>query len=286
VKGVFFQSPAQSFVVPRRHLLGGTRHLDPPAKPTSTSADEVDAVVSDLRAQLAQTGAAITMLDRPMTNDEFLALGSALGIAQPERSDGVQVFVTHGVILNLITGLPRTDDPDLQPFGTNWLSLHSESSGAPPSVQPRYIVLMCVEPGSGVGAQTVLVPMQAVADTLSESDRAVLRSTRYALNEGAPMLMREEHGRVIFSVRDFQEDPLSWEHCGDASDPRVVARALERLYQAMYGSAAFGISWKRALLAVIDNTVFFHGRTTNLPHESGPPRHLKRLRISVPVVVA
>jgi alpha-ketoglutarate-dependent taurine dioxygenase len=288
VRGVFRQTSESPYAPLRRRLLGDGQRLPEPSIGGDARAAAPRELAALTRDQLRAHGAAVVRLDRPLDAGEFLALGAALGTAQPERAPAVQPFVEAEVILNLVTTSPATVDADLQPFAANWLSLHTESSGSPVATQPRYIVLMCITPGDDPRcARTVLVPMSEVYRRLSAEDRAVLQAVRYDRGDPPPIL-RIEAGRPVFSIRDFQEDPLHWVHDGPADDPGTVNAALTRLYTAMYDSPGFGVRWDRALLVVIDNMVHFHGRTAGVAAPPGSTRHLKRLRIggSVPGAAA
>ena len=285
MKGVFRQAASQPHVELRRRLLTQRSLPAPPYARTGNAAD-VDELGKTVLAEIDEHGAAVIQLDRPLENEEFLALGALLGTPQPELAPTVQPHVENEVILNLVTSSPATSDPDLQPFGANWLSLHSESSGAPAAVQPRFITLMCVTPGDRAGcAETVLVPMRSVFEALSADDRALLANVRYDRGD-PPTIMRYEAGRAIFSIRDFQEDPLAWVHDGAPVSPEAIEATLTRLYEAMYGTVSYGVRWSRGLLVVIDNTVHFHGRTGGIAAGPGAARHLKRLRIRDHVAVA
>ncbi|MFI5907222.1 TauD/TfdA family dioxygenase [Dactylosporangium sp. NPDC051541] len=279
IKGIFRQAADQPHVPLRRRLLDAAQPLPAPPFGRDVRADDSSGLATIAREQLSAHGAAVVRLDRPLDAEEFLAFGATLGTAQPELAPAVQPFVESEVILNLVTTSPATIDTDLQPFAANWLSLHTESSGAPVPVQPRYIVLMCVTPGDDPRcARTVLLPMREVYGRLSERDREVLRSLRYEQGDPPPIL-RIADGRPVFSVRDFQEDPLNWVHDGPLDAPDEVNAVLARMYAAMYGSPGFGVRWDRGLLVVIDNAVHFHGRTAGVAAPPGSTRHLKRLRI-------
>lgn len=287
MRSTFRQRPEQPHVLLRRRLLDSCRSFPPPVRPEKAHAAEVEKVGTIVRAQIADFGAAIVQLDRPMSNEEFLYFGVLLGSPQPERSPTVQPFVEAEVILNLVTTSSATTDTNLQPFASNWLSLHSESSGAPPASQPRFIALLCIRPAEhATGGETVLVPMRVVLEALTPRDQILLADTHYDLHDGAPPFLRREAGRPVFSIRDFQDEPLQWVHHGAAGDPAEVGDALTRLYEAMYSTPSFGISWSRGLLVVIDNMVYFHGRAAARPPGFSPTRHLKRLRIIAPVVTS
>ena len=292
LRGTFVQDPGQPFIELRRQLLDSGRHYPEPLPSRPARAGDLAGLVELLAGQLDRHGLGLVQLDRCLDDTEFRALGERLGVPQPERAPDVQPRVVDGVILNLVTDQPASTDPARQPFAANPLSLHSESSGAPVAAQPRYIVLMCLSPGENpLTAQTIAVPMAQVYSALSAASRSVLLATRYdtgggdtgSLGEagGPPPVLRLDGERPVFSVRDFQDAPLAWTSTG-AHSPEAVRQAFVELYTAMYRGPAYGLSWRPGLLAVIDNTRHFHGRTAGTPPTGGTPRHLKRLRIGVP----
>lgn len=279
MRGAFLQRSDHPFVGLRRAMLEGGRHYEAPLP--SHPAQDMDPVslARLMRGQLRSHGVGLLELDRCLTNDEFRAFGDQLGCPQPERAPEVQARVDDGVILNLVTELAATADPARQPFAANSLSLHSESSGVPVAAQPRYIALLCVSPGPDPRAgQTIVVSMEQVRQSLPDSARGLLARTHYDGQAGVPAILRSERGRPVFSIRDFQDAPLHWisQPPGSVLD---VEDALIELYTAMYRGPAYSFSWRPGLLAVIDNTRHFHGRTRG-PAPRGPARrHLKRLRI-------
>ncbi|MFF2393285.1 TauD/TfdA family dioxygenase [Nocardia sp. NPDC058114] len=279
--GTFREESTHPHVALRRLRLGHDHGYPFPSTPAHLSSSDPDAIGRRTRAQLVSQGVALVALDRPMTTSEFIAFGALLGVAQPERSSAVQPYVDEGVILNLVAGRPATSDPDMQPFAANWLSIHTESSRVPAGDQPRFIALLCVAAGLSGQASTVLVPMHAVFEALSETDRAILAETRYADSQGSPTFLREERGRPVFSVRDFQGTPLRWEYCGSAATtPAAVNSALTKLFAAMYDCDCFGVTWRPGLLVVFDNAEYFHGRTAGGRADDRSPRHLRRLRLA------
>ncbi|MGH8931684.1 MAG: TauD/TfdA family dioxygenase [Egibacteraceae bacterium] len=224
---------------------------------------------------------AIAELDEPLSDDAFIEFGSRLGHAMPERDPAVLPYVDQDVLLNLFTEHGRTRCVSLQPFATNFLSLHTEGSGRRAEQQPRYIVLMCCDPGDdATAAQTVLVPMAAVERSLPSGDIELLSQTRYRSCVHGPFIVRQLEDRAVFSFRDFMSDTLEWVHAGDEEDPEVVRTAIVRLLGTMYEvTAASGVYWRRGMLVVIDNTFFFHGKTAGPVAAPSRRRHLKRLRI-------
>ncbi|GAA2206581.1 hypothetical protein GCM10009850_020390 [Nonomuraea monospora] len=266
----------------REKLLDGGGILPPPATPIihATAAAFLDGPVRDALKCLASTGCAVVQLDEPLPARRFLAFGALLGEAMPEKDPAVLPYVEEEVILNLRREHATTADVSLQPFATNSLSLHTESSGRKAAEQPRYIVLMCVAPGHDpTASQTVLVPMAAVESRIGPQAAATLRVTRYRHSAEGPHLLRTVDGRPVFSFRDFLSQTLQWTHLGQDADD--VNRAVLSLLAAMYGTSATGVHWARGMIVVIDNTFFFHGRTASPPAAaaSAAPRHLKRLRI-------
>lgn len=282
IQGKFVERPADAHVRQRQELLSSCAVLPPPRGTVHTAkADEFPDLATELLLpDLRAAGFAAVRLDTPLDNDRFRAFGDLLGTPMPERDPAVQPFVEDGVILNLVTRHGHTDDANLAPFARNYLSLHSEGSGRALAGQPHYIVLMCVEPGDDVtAARTVLVPMAGVAERLTDAQLATLAGTRYADNDQAPMIARRTDGRIVFSFRDFLDQPLHWTHGGDGT-PDDVTDALRALLAAMYApGAAYGVHWAPNLLIVLDNTFSFHGRTAGATGACATDRHLKRLRV-------
>ncbi len=302
VSGTFTPRSDHLHVALRTRLLEGFALPAPEARPVPAGRDRLAPWVCE---RLRDTGLALARLDRPLDPADLLALGAELGRVAEETDPTVQPYVAQGRILNLVSGRGGTDDVALQPFSTGPLTLHSEGSGRPLADQPRYIVLMCQDPGgSDTAAQTVLVPMRAVAERLAPRALHVLRALRYRDAPGVPTVARTEGGRTVFSFRDFSSRPLHWRAEGDVrrspdggsdarpssdtaegtrSSPEDVAKvndALAALLAAMYRpEKAFGVRWRRGTLAVIDNTWFFHGRTAGR-FGGGTPRHLQRIRVT------
>jgi alpha-ketoglutarate-dependent taurine dioxygenase len=286
--GQFRQSAGDPHVGLRTALLDPASLLPAPGAaeiPADTAGLSASARTA-LHASLREHGLALLRLTGDKTDERLagdgtdewlLRLGDQLGTPMAETDPAVQPFVDRGVILNLRTRYDRTDDTSLQPFAANYLSLHTESSGRPAGEQPRYIVLLCQEPGDQAAAQTVLAPMTSVAGALSADDLALLARVRYRHGHSPYPIVREEHGRPVFGFRDFLDQPLDWVCTADADEERVNA-ALRRLLIAMYSSAATGLRWKRGLVAVIDNRAHFHGRTAGSTSVRRP-RHLRRLRL-------
>ncbi|WP_338597088.1 TauD/TfdA family dioxygenase [Saccharopolyspora sp. SCSIO 74807] len=252
----------------------------PPTDVTLPNRDPVAAFAGEPLEVLRANGMLTVQFDHPLTDEEFLALGAELGTAAAETAPAVREQVEHEVILNLVSRYQRTDDNDLQPFARNYLSLHTEGSGRLLPEQPRYIVLMCCEPGDDTSAaQTTVVPMREVADRLSPRQREVLSATSYRGKDHA--VLRFEGDRPIFSFRDFLGSTMEWT-CTADTEPPEVDEAIRALLAAMYDESTGirGVRWSRGLLLVIDNARVFHGRTAGSDGGSVRTRHLKRLRIN------
>lgn len=283
VSGSFTQLADDPYVQLRHELLENGRIL---AVPQTAAPDPVpwseDAAAGLLR-QVRRDGLGVVTLTEPLSDDEFIAFGERLGVIGAETDPAVRPYVEQGVILNLISGLARTADASLQPFSVGPLTLHSEGSGRPLAEQPRYVVLMCCDPGGdGTAAQTVLMPMAAVARQLDGQEIEILEHTRYHRRGSVPSVARRIGGRLAFSFRDFQRDNLEWQCEAAGVTEADVNAAFCALLNAVYSaSAAMGLNWTRGRLAIIDNTFFFHGRTAG-SLGPGTRRHLKRLRILGP----
>ncbi|MFD9389290.1 TauD/TfdA family dioxygenase [Streptomyces sp. NPDC060000] len=281
--GSFRASPSDPHVAAREVLLGGGTRL--PGPDVSHTQDhgpaESDTLHREVSEQLWHRGLAAVQLDAPLAHDRFLALGDYLGTAIPETDPAVLHYVEDGIVLNLRSEHAPTADMSLQPFARNPLSLHSESSGTALAKQPRYIVLMCVDPGDDAEhAVTVLVPMQEVARRLAPRTLELLSHTRYRDRPEVPPIARRVDGHWVLSFRDFLGQELQWTHSGDDTDAESVNAALRELLTAMYEpEQAAGVRWRRGLLVVIDNTYYLHGRTAGPVAPPRRQRHLKRLRI-------
>jgi len=279
VSGSFAECPGDPHVGLRADLLEG--RTPPPLVVRTLRSARRDPVqlASQMLADISCEGVAVAQLDGPLAEDAFLHFGTCLGRPMAEQDPAVQPYVTRKVILNLVAEHDEFANVSLAPFSTNYLSLHSEGSGRPVCEQPRYIALMCHEPGHATLAQTVLAPMALVNTRLSHLQRHILSQTRYQADAGVPMILRKVGVRPVFSFRDFIGQTLDWTSAADAPQEAVNA-SLRGLLAAIYRPGTLkGIRWRRGLLVIIDNTVFFHGRTAGSPDMAGAPRHLQRLRI-------
>jgi hypothetical protein len=215
-------------------------------------------------------------LREPLSLYDFVALGERFGTLLAETDPATAAYVQNSVVLSLRDEL-RSSDSRFAPFTPGPLTLHTEGSRRPAQQQPRYIVLMCIDPGAaGDSSQTLLVPIEQILGGLDEQDVDVLTRTREAVVDGtAPFLARED-GQPRLSFRDLGAEQYVLE---SSCDPQAVARALRNLVVACYSARPmFGTRWRRGDLVVIDNRRWMHGRTSAAP-PSGRPRHLQRLRV-------
>lgn len=284
MNGLFLERSTDAHVQLRKAMLCGDAIHPGPATvllPGVHSANQLTHADCALWDRLHECGLLVLQLDGPLSDEEFIEFGSRLGFPLPETDPTVKPHVSAEVLLNLVSVHAHTTTVALQPFATNFLSLHTEGSGRPIGQQPRYLVLMCLEPGLETAAQTVLVPTETVETRLSPDAIATLSLTRYNNTGGSPSIVRDCDGRRIFSFRDFLSQPLEWLHCGPDVHSKAINDTICELLAAMYSAEDVqGIHWRRGLLVILDNTFYFHGRTAATSNPgSESRRHLKRLRI-------
>jgi hypothetical protein len=226
-------------------------------------------------------GVALINFDQSLTNKQFISFGNYFGHPISEEASATQRYVDENIILNLISEQGHTSNVDTQPFSTNYLTLHTESSARKIAEQPDYIILMCCEKGFGtIEQKTVLVSIESVINQLTENEIALLSKTKYFCNLEGPTIIRKENGRFIISFRDFYPGAIEWIYFGDETNVHAINSAMSSLLYAMYNSnSAMGISWKNGNVVIVGNTYFFHGRTAGTVEKIPPYRHLKRLRI-------
>ena len=283
LEGRFAESDTDRHVARRAELLAGDGGIPPlgPVKqwPVGTRPERVLPSISD---ELADNGLAVADFDGPLPPDDFIGLGEQLGSVMQERDPTVQPRVYRGGLLNLVTEIGHTADVAVQPFSTTGLAMHTEASGKPVAEQPRYIALMCLEPGDqDSSAQTVVVAMADIAARLSRDDLAVLEELRYHRNTAGPFIARQEEGRTVLSFRDFCGDELHWVHEGRSRSATEINDVLRRLLAAIYHPGSARVArWRRGRLVVLDNTRFMHGRTAGARETGAIRRHLQRLRIN------
>ncbi len=260
--GCYVESELEPHVALRERLLAG-------------------GMVAGDAAAFVSTGLLMHDYGEPLDDEAFLNLGASLGRLMHEDHPSVRPFVDRGVILNLVSEYAATDNVDLQPFATNFLTLHTESSGKPLAEQPRFILLMCIDPGDdGSVAETIVVPMDGVAERLGTHQLALLSQTRYRRNAPGATIVRRCNDRHVFAFRDFGRDELLWTYEGSDATADDINDAIRGLLAAMYTpESSAAVRWRRGRLVGIDNTFFFHGRTSGMSAQPRQRRHLKRLRI-------
>lgn len=277
--GTFLESLDNKHISERERLLCGTSL--PEVQPcrqweAELGDDDMEHVKERLRVQ----GVCLVQLREPLTPERFELLANILGDPMFEGDPSVQNHVDRGVLLNLRATFGPTRNVSLQPFSSDFLTLHTESSGHPLDAQPRLIVLHCLDEGEEESQQhTVVVPMDSVARQIGPEMLEVLHHTRYDNGRHPPSMARVEDGRDVFSFRDFYSQGLAWVHDGKYSELEVNA-AIVALLDAMYRSPdACAVRWRRGMLLAIDNQRVFHGRTRGVPAVRARPRHLLRARL-------
>jgi hypothetical protein len=146
---------------------------------------------------------------REPSNSELIAISQQLGNPLPERSNDVAEFVEDVFILNIVNRFDCSAPMEMQPFSNAALTLHTESSGNPLSMQPRYIMFYCAKADiRGDDAATLIVPMPRVAEKLSDETLSLLAKTRYLRCEQGPHIVRATSHGPAFSFRDFGASAL------------------------------------------------------------------------------
>jgi alpha-ketoglutarate-dependent taurine dioxygenase len=232
--------------------------------------EDLGELAARLRGAAGAHGVGLADLGEPLSAGELIAFGRFLGDPIAEHDPAIAGFVEDGYVLNLRDG-GLTDDIRFKPFSADELLLHTEGSLRPDGNRPRWIVLQCRrQPDDQVGAQTITISMPGVADRLGPGALAALRRIRIA-GGSHPVVSGDP---AVFAFRDPGVSDDGFESADAGADPvEVVTRLLEALYDP--GSVR-AIPWRCGLLAVIDNTRVFHGRTRGTP---GERRHLQRVRV-------
>lgn len=283
--GSFQERADDVHVACRNALLSSHRVYPQPDIPIAqiASTTPLQSVVELTRSSLERDGLALMQFEALPSHEQFKLLGEGIGTLMPETDPSVQPFVDESVILNLISVHSHDQDTTLQPFSTDFLSLHTECSGRTLAEQPRYLMLLCLDTGDdATRAQTVLIPMTAVASGISARGLQLLQTTRYRHCVDGPMIARSTANGPAFSFRDFQSNRLDWINEDDGvTDDEEVQVAIRDLLSSMYDTGQTqGIHWQRGLLFVFDNFRFFHGRTSGAVVPTKRKRHLIRLRIT------
>jgi hypothetical protein len=283
--GVYRQDAAAGYVARRARILGG-EWTPPPiegfASPRCNARDE-DALARLLGVMLAADGLAAVTLGDPLESAALVRVAERLGRPVPERSPEVQAFVEHGVVLNLRPAFDETAEVERQPFATNFISLHTEGSMAPPDRRPALLLFQCRETDADAsGGKTVVLSMADVVARLPFELAAILRRTGYRGRAASDPILAEIGGSFRLTFRDFMYTPLEWT-CW-ASRPNVdatdVNHALRTLHEALYAAPLHHVPYTAGTLFVLDNRRFLHGRTRIMYPDSR--RHLQRVRIAVP----
>lgn len=281
--GTFVEQVTDKHIQLRQDMLESGTILPPPLLDTIKlqTNNFLTTVDNTILNTLYKTGHVVVQLDEPLSNKQFITLGSLLGTAMPETDPAVKSYVERDTILNLVSEYGHTQDVSHQPFATNFLTLHTESSSRRAEEQPRYIVLMCNEPGDdATAAQTVLVPMATVERQLTPDEIAILSQTRYHNSYHGPSIVRSLGDHHVFSFRDFHTQNLEWTYANNDQSADDINTTIRSLLASMYApGASTGVHWKCGMLIIIDNTFFFHGKTAGSFTTSTKKRHLKRLRI-------
>lgn len=234
--------------------------------------------------RIKRDGLLILQLDQLLSNENFIKIFSKLGTLIPEHplDAVVKQRTEQKYILNILTN-SKKDDINSQPFTVKHLTLHTECSRRKIEDQPKYLVFMCCESGLLSSAQTLLIKMQSIYNQLTEKDRYILERTSYQTNlQAPPILRKDKQNRNVFSFRDFYPNSLHWSFEDDKHSytKKDVNEAIMNLLLSLYTPLhCSGITWKKGMIVVIDNTFFFHGKSNSKQIDLVHTRHLKRLRI-------
>jgi alpha-ketoglutarate-dependent taurine dioxygenase len=266
---------------------------EPPALATiEAEAERLDERLGLILEGLAGEGAVKISLERSLTNREFLRFGARFGELIPEHPS-VLNYVDETYILNVRQELPETDDYQLQPFAENYITLHTELSHLPSVERPRYLIFMCEQaPAPDTGGQTLLVPMQKIYEQLTSEQRHILQHTRYGSSlipdqpsdfSALSTFLYHQNNRPVFSFRDLGQQTLNWEYLDTAGlqvTRKDVNDAVRGLLNALYDPRhVYGVRWSPAVVWIIDNTFFFHGKTYCRIDTQRGRRWLKRLMV-------
>jgi len=287
MQGTLTESQHESYARTRAALLRQREWFTSGIELVEAKAECLQQASECLQREVKTHGLALAHFDRLLSNSDYIALASYFGAPMLQPNPKTQPWVDERVILNLRAEREETADVEWGLlFAENFIVLHTELALKPAAQQPRYILLLCVEPPlPDAGGQTIVVPMDAVARGLVPAHARALCRIHYARIPDAPPFLRIEDGRAVFSIRDPGGAALEWKYDdGDESCAGVdgVNAAIRSFLTALYDPDIIrGIPWQRNLLAVIDNRRVFHGRTFGgRPLNGGAPRHLRRIRVS------
>ena len=248
-------------------------------------ADEVHRVVPEVRAALRETGLVRIVLDRPLSTGELLDLADQLGGALPQPgTHALSDYVERDLVFNLRQDVGTTNPEDpMTMVSTNPLNLHSEISMRPLALQPRFVLLHCVDPPElDRGGQTVVVPMAGVVDRLSMDQQAILRHVKLRDFPETPPVLRWEGDLPVLCFRDWEMETLAWEYLGPDTDITATQtnEALASILHGMHEPAnTWGVHWTPGSVLIWDNWRYFHGRT-HVRSVATRRRHLQRLYLS------
>jgi alpha-ketoglutarate-dependent taurine dioxygenase len=176
-------------------------------------------------------------------------------------------------------------------YGGNRRSLLPHTEGYEfAGLPPRYLALWCVTPSAGEGGETTLMDTTPLLAWLSERDRHVLRTQRFAFHGSAGLRRRglDQHAThpILATVDGFTVLRFSSNNIEiDRADP--AAQAFLARTTEVFEAAHIAIRYRRNDLLHWDNWRLLHSRTAF----EDPHRHLKRVQIrysgahSAPVVL-
>jgi hypothetical protein len=275
--GGVFRSTSPALRAQRDAVLATSRWLEPPALATAIQFTRVLDAPAYAAAQLDAIGLATVRFAQVLSSLELLRFAGCFGEPMPEASPHASAHAEQDAVLNLVpTEAGEVVSTDGEPFSMRPIRMHSEASRAPPDAQPTHLVFQCVRPaGDGCGGQTLIRAMSDVAARLDDGARTALEHTRYAGAAGTGAILTGAR----FAFRDFGSDELAWIYDGAprADAAGEVNAAFEALTHALYDPPIFGLPAAPALVVVLDNRRWFHGRTAI--RAGGGGRHLQRVRV-------
>lgn len=233
----------------------------------------------EIKNDLCSQGYSAVLLARDEGDKSLTEKFKILGNPLLELENQGMAEESTSYILNLKCLYSSTTNKSLQPFSGNALTLHTEHSARPVEVQPKYIVLYCVNSGHKEDRVfTIMQPIDQILSVLSPAVVKILKNTRYNFKSNSPQIIRVEKGRKILAFRDFMDEPLPWICTVDGVTEQDVNNSIESLINSMYVAVSLtAIAWSTGLAVVFDNTRFLHGRTQS-EQTVASNRNLKRLK--------
>jgi len=222
-------------------------------------------------ARLPATPIVIGSAQRAATVPAALAMliGTQLGevIAYREEKDGA--------LVQDVLPVPGFEQSQSN-AGSVPLHLHVENAFH--DLRPDYVGLICLRGDQAAAAGTQVVSMRRVVDKLDRRDRAVLAQPRY--RTAPPPSFRAGRAAdahpVLGGAPDDPDVRLD-RNATDALDAEA-AGALRRLYEVME-QATTRLVLRPGEMAVLDNRVVLHGRTSFTPRYDGTDRWLHRVYV-------